>query len=694
MPRQRPPIATRLRSRNKSKSKIVSIPKSIPSKEQPIAKYTGNIIKPDLNSEAVNMYVYLLVDEAPFSPRQDNTIYLDELQNPLSYERGSKREKEQTLLEEADKVARSFGRVTTRSSSFYKADIALPTRQKNNHLQQFPASSGTLSTSIIADKNPRTYAEYKKTRQKKQSSFSLSPTPPSTPSSIESGSPNLSPPLSSSSDPVVSIKIESSSASDDSFSAFSSQKKKRKISRRERELKRLQLDNNNYSIKSIKDDSPPAFDTRSTAVSAQKKKQKSSRRKAELKRLHLDNNIFRSLPDTPRTSRLRNSLTSTRSVSPSQLTYKATNSHQIEQKQKPDGLPLLIKRKRGRQSKKTRPSPLIIESNESDSSTSSAICFVSDSNDDSVNVDANDDDADSNGSDSNGSGSNDIDSNDTDSNDKDCYDSSSDDSDSNYTNHPIDKQIRNLHTSRKRPLSRLGSTSFKNCLNNDHNESNLHKKTRGSTNSKDAAELPVQLATKRKSSTAINFLSIKEEPMMLKRPSLDKPQAPAKKVTFSCPVVAEYLPKIRRRRNPALPTAYKPSEIPIPLNPTIPEDTDMDKKDKHEEYCRRQRRLFVHSRYISDEEAALVAMSMTDEVFKSVWDYWIEEPYVDEDEFYESEASVSLLKEVTVQAILCHYKEKYNLISTKEYSKEMKRLDRITRALYLPEHEENEDEEP
>lgn len=583
---------------------------AIPSKEQPIAKYTGNIIKPDLNSEAVNMYVYLLVDEAPFSPRQDNTIYLDELQNPLSYERGSKREKEQTLLEEADKVARSFGRVTTRSSSFYKADIALPTRQKNNHLQQFPASSGTLSTSIIADKNPRTYAEYKKTRQKKQSSFSLSPTPPSTPSSIESGSPNLSPPLSSSSDPVVSIKIESSSASDDSFSAFSSQKKKRKISRRERELKRLQLDNNNYSIKSIKDDSPPAFDTRSTAVSAQKKKQKSSRRKAELKRLHLDNNIFRSLPDTPRTSRLRNSLTSTRSVSPSQLTYKATNSHQIEQKQKPDGLPLLIKRKRGRQSKKTRPSPLIIESNESDSSTSSAICFVSDSNDDSVNVDANDDDADSNGSDSNGSGSNDIDSNDTDSNDKDCYDSSSDDSDSNYTNHPIDKQIRNLHTSRKRPLSRLGSTSFKNCLNNDHNESNLHKKTRGSTNSKDAAELPVQLATKRKSSTAINFLSIKEEPMMLKRPSLDKTQAPAKKVTFSCPVVAEYLPKIRRRRNPALPTAYKPSEIPIPLNPTIPEDTDMDKKDKHEEYCRRQRRLFVHSRYISDEEAALVAMSV------------------------------------------------------------------------------------
>ncbi|EIE80329.1 hypothetical protein RO3G_05034 [Rhizopus delemar RA 99-880] len=513
MPRQRPPIATRLRSRNKSKSKIVSIPK---------------------------------FDEAPFSPRQDNTIYLDELQNPLSYERGSKREKEQTLLEEADKVARSFGRVTTRSSSFYKADIALPTRQKNNHLQQFPASSGTLSTSIIADKNPRTYAEYKKTRQKKQSSFSLSPTPPSTPSSIESGSPNLSPPLSSSSDPVVSIKIESSSASDDSFSAFSSQKKKRKISRRERELKRLQLDNNNYSIKSIKDDSPPAFDTRSTAVSAQKKKQKSSRRKAELKRLHLDNNIFRSLPDTPRTSRLRNSLTSTRSVSPSQLTYKATNSHQIEQKQKPDGLPLLIKRKRGRQSKKTRPSPLIIESNESDSSTSSAICFVSDSNDDSVNVDANDDDADSNGSDSNGSGSNDIDSNDTDSNDKDCYDSSSDDSDT----------------------------------------------------------------TKRKSSTAINFLSIKEEPMMLKRPSLDKPQAPAKKVTFSCPVVAEYLPKIRRRRNPALPTAYKPSEIPIPLNPTIPEDTDMDKKDKHEEYCRRQRRLFVHSRYISDEEAALVAMSV------------------------------------------------------------------------------------
>lgn len=80
---------------------------------------------------------------------------------------------------------------------------------------------------------------------------------------------------------------------------------------------------------------------------------------------------------------------------------------------------------------------------------------------------------------------------------------------------------------------------------------------------------------------------------------------------------------------------------------------------------------------------------MTESVLKSVWDYWIEDPYIDENEFYECEASVSLLKEVTVQAVICHYKEKYELISPPEYVEEMKRLDRITRALNLPECEED-----
>lgn len=75
---------------------------------------------------------------------------------------------------------------------------------------------------------------------------------------------------------------------------------------------------------------------------------------------------------------------------------------------------------------------------------------------------------------------------------------------------------------------------------------------------------------------------------------------------------------------------------------------------------------------------------MTHEVFNSVWSHWVKEPYVDKEEFYESEALVSLLKEVTVQAILSHYKEKYEMISTKEYLEQMKQLDKITRASNLP----------
>ncbi|KAG1252018.1 hypothetical protein G6F68_011989 [Rhizopus microsporus] len=189
---------------------------------------------------------------------------------------------------------------------------------------------------------------------------------------------------------------------------------------------------------------------------------------------------------------------------------------------------------------------------------------------------------------------------------------------------------------------------------------------------------------------------------------------------------------------------YKPRDVPIPLIPTTPKGSKKGENDENEEYYRIQHRLFVHNRYISDQETVLVAMSVctdqsiepddqlirllqtnfskyrmklksifddllriinlskekmmegkritkiyiseqvTHEVFNSVWSHWVKEPYIDKEEFYESEALVSLLKEVTVQAILSHYKEKYEMISTKEYLEQLKQLNRITKALNLP----------
>lgn len=75
---------------------------------------------------------------------------------------------------------------------------------------------------------------------------------------------------------------------------------------------------------------------------------------------------------------------------------------------------------------------------------------------------------------------------------------------------------------------------------------------------------------------------------------------------------------------------------------------------------------------------------MTHEIFKSTWGYWVEETCMNRDEFQESEALVSLLKKVTVQGVLPHYKEKYEMISTKEYLEQLKQLNRITKALNLP----------
>lgn len=50
--------------------------------------------------------------------------------------------------------------------------------------------------------------------------------------------------------------------------------------------------------------------------------------------------------------------------------------------------------------------------------------------------------------------------------------------------------------------------------------------------------------------------------------------------------------------------------VPLPLNTTLPVNSKLNAKDKEKEYWRRQRRVFVHSRFLTNEEGMQVAKSV------------------------------------------------------------------------------------
>lgn len=75
--------------------------------------------------------------------------------------------------------------------------------------------------------------------------------------------------------------------------------------------------------------------------------------------------------------------------------------------------------------------------------------------------------------------------------------------------------------------------------------------------------------------------------------------SPIKKVAFTFPVNPEASIK---QENDAV--------IPSSLSSKIPLNTDTDTRYKWEEYLRRQRRLFINCRYVTDGEAANVAMTV------------------------------------------------------------------------------------
>ncbi|KAG1176513.1 hypothetical protein G6F70_004022 [Rhizopus microsporus] len=663
MPKQRPPISSRLRSRDKSTSRT--------SADSATRKEEQREVK--------------TVSESSFSPRHDINIYLDELHNPLSFVRGTSREKD--LEDESDSIVHTFGHPGVRLSTFYKANVAPPIQSKRTdhlHSKTEIPQVRPLPASFIISKRQKTY---KKKAEKRYSSPSSSPILPASSSSATPSPISLNTPSSASVSPQPPQAL-------------------------------------------LEEKKPPV--PVESSPKPERKRPKYSRRKRELKLLQLDSKIVLPPPDTPRASKLRSNTPVTRERAGKATAVKQEPKERKTTISKPKRSRVDNKEDKGKLKKKAtkslRKTKTVKEPTPSPSSSTSSTSstYDDDSSDDSYSSD---------------SGSSSTASFTTDESD------SSVESYSSYTSsssgeEDFDKEPSPTFKKKESYSSKEPNTRTKTSTN----KTNTHSKTpsitkRAAQNSdSDAPRLEKDMSHRSLFSSTRKLPSIKQLKIASKR-------TPIKKVTFSCPVVADYLPK--RRKIVQSPAVYKPSHIPLPLSATIPLDTVMDAKEKEEEYERRQFRLFVHSRYISNEEAALVAMTvysdksigpadrlvmllqnnfsrfrrklkrifddlsrlisiskkemikderrmkvqisnqMTDEVLRSIWEYWIDEPYINAGEFFESMACVSLLKEVTVQAVICHYKEKYRIYTTEEAFEEMKRLDRITRALQLPEYVEN-----
>ncbi|GAA5805820.1 hypothetical protein HPULCUR_011346 [Helicostylum pulchrum] len=211
--------------------------------------------------------------------------------------------------------------------------------------------------------------------------------------------------------------------------------------------------------------------------------------------------------------------------------------------------------------------------------------------------------------------------------------------------------------------------------------------------------------------------------------------------TKSKPAGKKSLPKQALKIQPI---EDKPT-IPLPLSKKLPVYIKMDSKDKEREYWRRQRRVFIHSRFVTNEEGVSVAKTvysnlsigpsnrmitsfqgnianfrtklrrvidahskpfnvtkdyllntdnskvirditekMTDTVLKKIWGHWIMNPFVDTELFYADKPSVDLLRDVTVKILILQLKEHYNIITAKAARSEMRKLDLISRTINLP----------
>ncbi|KAI7898667.1 uncharacterized protein BX663DRAFT_524333 [Cokeromyces recurvatus] len=188
--------------------------------------------------------------------------------------------------------------------------------------------------------------------------------------------------------------------------------------------------------------------------------------------------------------------------------------------------------------------------------------------------------------------------------------------------------------------------------------------------------------------------------------------------------------------------------VPLPLSKKLPKEAQMSAKEKEREYWRRQRRAFVYSRFLSNDEGAKVAGTVYSNIYISstnrmvisfqgnlsnfrtklrrtitkfkwtfnitkerllneeqrlseqvleqlnqdtintIWGHWIAEPYVDIKSFYANKESIKLLKEITVKLAIIFFKEKFHILTLNESRVEMKKIDLLSRTLILPDPKE------
>ncbi|KAI7892178.1 uncharacterized protein EV154DRAFT_505885 [Mucor mucedo] len=210
------------------------------------------------------------------------------------------------------------------------------------------------------------------------------------------------------------------------------------------------------------------------------------------------------------------------------------------------------------------------------------------------------------------------------------------------------------------------------------------------------------------------------------------------------PSIKKSKPSIKRKRK-TVDDSEGETTVPLPLSSKLPVYIKMDAKEKEREYWRRQRRVFVNSRFLTNEEGVVVAktvysnlsiqpdnrmvtsfqgnignfrtklrrtfssqahrynmtreyMMQTDkeemmnmlqskmgqQELEAIWDHWITDPFVDTKTLYADKEAVELLKDITAQLMIVSMKEQYAILSPKQARTEMRKIDMISRTLILP----------
>ncbi|KAI7849228.1 hypothetical protein BDC45DRAFT_521142 [Circinella umbellata] len=200
-----------------------------------------------------------------------------------------------------------------------------------------------------------------------------------------------------------------------------------------------------------------------------------------------------------------------------------------------------------------------------------------------------------------------------------------------------------------------------------------------------------------------------------------------------------------QRRGPEY--AYPRDSLQVQLAQDLPviDDKALNEKAKEKEYWRRQRRVFVRSRFITNEEATAIANSVYKSnpvgpqdrivvtfqanianfrskwrkllkelvkkfainrslvtaqdsapfecevrskidvaMLQKIWGHWLADPFVDEEAFYANPQNVETLTAVTIQAICVTLRYHHGLMKERDFRKQLDDLDKYTRNIELP----------